>query len=189
MKTNLGIAYILAYILFSKHNAQIVDIAEKGDYFFVNFLSEKKISKLDFVTIEKEISSFSNEKNKWQIKKLEEKCFETNNFVKDKLVKKPCDLMLQCNNFFFPFFQQNKNKLDFSSSFFFALDNVSGVYWKGDAKNIQLQEITGFAFSTQQELAKFKAELHERKEIDHRKIGQELELFTFNDLVGKGLPI
>ena len=38
-------------------------------------------------------------------------------------------------------------------------------------------------------MVKFKTELQERKEIDHRKIGQELELFTFNDLVGKGLPI
>ena len=189
MKKNLEIAYILAYILFSKHNAQIVDIVERDDYFFVDFLSGKKISKLDFIVIEKEISSFCNEKNKWQIEKMEQKHFETNNFVKDELAKRPCDLMLQYDNFFFPFFQQNNKKLDFSSSFFFTLDNVSGVYWKGDAKNIQLQEITGFAFSTQQELIKFTTELHEKKETDHRKIGQELELFTFNDLVGKGLPI
>ena len=97
--------------------------------------------------------------------------------------------MVHYDNFSFPFFQQNSKKLNFSNSFFFELNNVSGVYWKGDAKSIQLQEITGFAFSTKKELVEFKNELLERKEIDHRKIGQELELFTFNDLVGKGLPI
>lgn len=189
MKTNLEIAYILAYVLFSKHDAQIVSVAEKNDYFFVDFLSVKKISKLDFVEIEKEMLSFCKEKNKLQIKKIENNYFKTNNFIKEELIKNPCDLMVHYDNFSFPFFQQNLKKLNFSNSFFFELNNVSGVYWKGDAKNIQLQEITGFAFSTKKELVEFKNKLSERKEIDHRKIGQELELFTFNDLIGKGLPI
>lgn len=189
MKTNLEIAYILAYILFSKHGAKIANIEEKGDYFFVSFLSEKKISKLDFPLIENEILSFYKNKNELQIKKLEEKYFEKNNFVKEKLINNSCDLMVNYNDFFFPFWQQNQKKLDFSLPFFFALDNISGVYWKGDAKNIQLQEIVGFSFSTQKELDDFKKELVEKKENDHRKIGQELELFTFNDLIGKGLPI
>jgi threonyl-tRNA synthetase len=69
------------------------------------------------------------------------------------------------------------------------LDRVSGAYWKGDEKNAMLQRIYGLAFSTKEELKDY---IHRREEAikrDHRKLGAELELFTFSDLVGKGLPL
>jgi threonyl-tRNA synthetase len=69
------------------------------------------------------------------------------------------------------------------------LINVSGVYWKGNAKNEQLSSISGFAFEKESELKAFQELLNERKERDHRKLGSDLNLFTFDLLAGQGLPI
>lgn len=71
----------------------------------------------------------------------------------------------------------------------FKLLNVAGAYWHGDAKNDQLIRIYGCAFYEKAHLDAYLAELDERKERDHRKIGKDLNLFTFNQLAGQGLPI
>ncbi len=71
----------------------------------------------------------------------------------------------------------------------FELNNVSGYYWKGSSKNDQLIMIHGMAFDSQDSLEQFKKELQNRSERDHRKIGKDLELFTFDEIVGQGLPI
>lgn len=67
--------------------------------------------------------------------------------------------------------------------------NVSGVYWKADAKNEQLSSISGVAFENESELKEFQKNLTERKERDHRRLGNELQLFTFDLMAGQGLPI
>lgn len=69
------------------------------------------------------------------------------------------------------------------------LFNVSGVYWKNNAKNEQLSSITGVAFTNESDLNSFEQSLQERKERDHRKLGSELQLFTFDLMAGQGLPI
>ena len=71
----------------------------------------------------------------------------------------------------------------------FKLLKVSGAYWKGDAKNKVLQRIYGVCFPTSEELEAHLAALEEAKERDHRKLGKDLEIFMFSDLVGKGLPM
>lgn len=71
----------------------------------------------------------------------------------------------------------------------FKLLKFSGAYWKGDAKNKMLQRIYGVCFPTKEELDAHLAELEEAKERDHRKIGRDLGIFMFADLVGKGLPM
>lgn len=71
----------------------------------------------------------------------------------------------------------------------FKLTRVSGAYWRGDEKNPQMQRIYGVAFETEDELDKYLTMLEEAKKRDHRKIGKELDLFTFSDLVGAGLPL
>lgn len=71
----------------------------------------------------------------------------------------------------------------------FKLMRVSGAYWRGNEKNAQMQRVYGVAFSTQEELDKHLKMLEEAKERDHRKIGQELDLFVFSDMVGSGLPL
>ncbi|MCR4279878.1 MAG: threonine--tRNA ligase [Candidatus Komeilibacteria bacterium] len=71
----------------------------------------------------------------------------------------------------------------------FKLTNVAGAYWRGDEKNPMLTRIYGVCFSNKDELAEHLRLLEEAKRRDHRKIGKELDLFFFDDLVGKGLPI
>lgn len=66
---------------------------------------------------------------------------------------------------------------------------VAGAYWRGDEKNKMLTRIYGTAFSTQEELDEYLQQLEEAKKRDHRKLGKELDLFTFSDLVGSGLPL
>jgi threonyl-tRNA synthetase len=69
----------------------------------------------------------------------------------------------------------------------FKLLSVSGAYWKGDEKNAQLQRIYGTAFFSQKELDEFIARIEEAKRRDHRKLGQELDLFSIQELAGPGL--
>ena len=71
----------------------------------------------------------------------------------------------------------------------FKLTHVASAYYKGDEKNPQLQRIYGTAFKNKTELDEYFAMLEEAKKRDHRKLGTELELFTFDDQVGPGLPL
>ncbi len=70
---------------------------------------------------------------------------------------------------------------------YFKLLSVSGAYWKGDEKGIQLQRIYGTAFPTKEELDHYLHQLEEAKKRDHRKLGPELDLFSFNEDLGAGL--
>jgi threonyl-tRNA synthetase len=72
---------------------------------------------------------------------------------------------------------------------YFKLLSVSGSYWKGDSKNKQLQRIYGISFPKKKDLDDYLARLEEAKRRDHRKLGQELELFYFTPNVGIGLPL
>jgi threonyl-tRNA synthetase len=69
------------------------------------------------------------------------------------------------------------------------LTNVAGAYWKGDEKNKMLTRVYGVSFPNQKELDEYVAMLEEAKKRDHRKLGKELGIFTFDDQVGPGLPL
>lgn len=71
----------------------------------------------------------------------------------------------------------------------FHLAKVAGAYWKGDEKNKMLQRVYGVAFETKEELDEYLKMLEEAEKRDHRKLGKELDLFVFSDLVGPGLPL
>jgi len=71
----------------------------------------------------------------------------------------------------------------------FKLMRVAGAYWRGKEGNPQMQRLYGVAFATKEELKQHLLMLEEAKKRDHRKLGQELDLFTFSDLVGPGLPL
>ncbi|MBI2464210.1 threonine--tRNA ligase [Candidatus Peregrinibacteria bacterium] len=71
----------------------------------------------------------------------------------------------------------------------FKLTHAAGAYWRGSEKNPMLQRIYGVCFPTKKELDTHLAQLEEAKKRDHRKLGKELELFTFSDNVGPGLPL
>jgi len=71
----------------------------------------------------------------------------------------------------------------------FKLTSLAGAYWKGSEKNKMLQRIYGTVFKTKKELDKHLEQIKEAEKRDHRKLGKELDLFVFSDLVGKGLPL
>ncbi len=72
---------------------------------------------------------------------------------------------------------------------YFKLLSTSGAYWRGDENNKMLQRIYGTVFSTKEALKTHLQNLEEAKKRDHRKLGKELKLFTFDDEVGPGLPL
>ncbi len=71
----------------------------------------------------------------------------------------------------------------------FDITKIAGAYWRGDEKNKMLTRIYGLAFESRQELDEHNEMLRQASDRDHRKIGKEMDLFTFSDLVGSGLPM
>jgi threonyl-tRNA synthetase len=71
----------------------------------------------------------------------------------------------------------------------FKLMRVAGAYWRGKETNPQMQRLYGVAFETKEELNQHLEMLEEAKKRDHRKLGKEMDLFVFSDLVGQGLPL
>jgi len=71
----------------------------------------------------------------------------------------------------------------------FKLERVAGAYWRGDEKKQMLTRIYGLAFGSKAELEAYEKRIEEAKKRDHKKLGPELDLFTFSDLVGTGLPL
>ena len=78
-------------------------------------------------------------------------------------------------------------KLD--NSIYVKLLRVSGVYFEGNANNEMISRVVGKAFASEEELEKYNKFVEEAKERDHRKIGQDLDLFCFSDYLGAGLPL
>ena len=71
----------------------------------------------------------------------------------------------------------------------FKLTRVAGAYWRGDEKRPMLTRVYGIAFTNKQELVAYIEKMAETERRDHRRLGAELDLFTFSDLVGAGLPL
>lgn len=71
----------------------------------------------------------------------------------------------------------------------FKLSRVAGAYWRGDEKNKMLTRIYGLAFNTKEELDEYEKQQEEARKRDHRKLGKELDLFTFSEYIGSGLPL
>ncbi len=71
----------------------------------------------------------------------------------------------------------------------FKLDKIAGAYWRGSEKNAMLTRIYGLAFDTKKELDDYVKMMQEAEKRDHRKLGQQLEIFMFDDDVGPGLPL
>ena len=71
----------------------------------------------------------------------------------------------------------------------FKLDSLAGAYWKGSEANKMMQRVYGLAFAEKEQLDDFLAKRELAKERDHRRLGQQMEIFTISDEVGKGLPL
>jgi len=71
----------------------------------------------------------------------------------------------------------------------FKLERIAGAYWRGDEKNTMLTRIYGLAFESAEKLDEYINQQEEARKRDHRKLGKELDLFTFSELVGSGMPL
>lgn len=81
---------------------------------------------------------------------------------------------------------EDMSKIDPDS---FKLAKLAGAYWRGDEKNKMLTRIYGYAFATKEDLENYLKMLEEAEKRDHKKLGVKLDLFTFSELVGAGLPL
>ncbi len=192
---NHSAAHVLAASLkelYSNIKLAIGPAIEEG--FYYDFFLDESISINDLPKIEKKMKKIISQANAFE--RIEESKNNALDFYKDNKYK--TEIINQIpNNETITFYKngnfkdlcrgphvENTNKIKA-----FKLLNVAGSYWRGDCNNDKLTRIYGVAFETEKELNEYLEILEDRKQRDHRKIGKDLKLFTFNNLVGQGLPI
>lgn len=167
---------------------------ETGFYYDVDF-GEHEVSSDDFPTIEAKMKQLAKQKNAYarqEISKVDAIAHYTEKGDEYKL-----DLLDGLDDGEITFYTQG-NFTDLcrgphipNTGFIKAIKlmNVAGAYWRGDEKNKMLTRIYGVTFPKPKELKEYLQLLEEAKKRDHRKLGKELELFTFSKNVGQGLPL
>lgn len=161
--------------------------------FYYDFYMEEPISINDLNKIEKQmkkiISSASEFKCSFKTKKEALELYKNNKFKSEIINGLDVDeLSFYQNGDFIDLCKgPHVNKTNEVKAF--KLLSVAGSYWRGDSNKEQLVRIYGIAFHTEKELKEYLELLEERKQRDHRKLGKDLKLFTFNKLAGQGLPI
>ena len=167
---------------------------ENGFYYDVDFGSNE-ISEKDLEKIEKKILELAREKNEFKRKDISKK--EAEKYFKEKKDPYKLELIEDLQDGSITFYTQG-NFTDLCrgphlphTGFIKAVKllNIAGAYWRGDENNKQLTRIYGITFEKQKDLTQYLHQLEEAKKRDHRKLGKELELFTFSERVGQGLPL
>jgi threonyl-tRNA synthetase len=167
---------------------------ETGFYYDIDF-GEQTVSSDDFAKIEKKIAELVSAKIpvvRREVSKAEALDFFTKKGDEYKL-----ELISELEDGTISFYESGKftdlcrgpHLVDFSPIKALKIINLAGAYWRGDEKRKQLTRIYAVSFPKKKELDEYLALLEEAKKRDHRKLGKELELFMFNEMVGKGLPI
>jgi len=171
------------------------------DGFYFDFDLDEKITEVDFPTIEKEMARIIRSESKMVRREIE--ADEARNIFAGNPYKMEWVEEIASRGEKFSTYQMtlpNGKVIDEDLCSGPHLDSVSeigalkllsvaGAYWHGDEKNKMLTRIYGTAFATQEELDKYMWQLEEAKKRDHRKLGKEMDLFSFSDLVGSGLPL
>ena len=190
-------AHILAQTIkffYPKSKLTIGPSIENGFYYDVDF-GDETISEKDFVKIEAKFLEFSRNDFKFKMKSISKK--EALEFYKKEKNEYKIELIEDLDDGTITFCDH----ADFSDLCkgghipstgivkAVKLLNIAGAYWRGDEKNNQLTRIYGISFPKQKLLTEYLELVEKAKERDHRKIGKELELFTFSSRVGQGLPL
>ncbi|RPG80020.1 MAG: threonine--tRNA ligase [Crocinitomicaceae bacterium TMED135] len=167
---------------------------ENGFYYDIDF-GKYEISEKDLIKIEKKIIELSREKNIFIRKEINKK--EAIDFFKAKNDPYKLELLNDLEDGTITFYKQGKFT-DLcrgphlpNTGYIKAVKllNIAGAYWRGNENNKQLTRIYGITFEKQKDLNIYLENLEEAKKRDHRKLGKELELFTFSEKVGQGLPL
>ncbi len=167
---------------------------EKGFYYDMD-LGDRKITEEDLLSLEKKMNELAKQKNLF-IRKPMPKA-EALQYFTEKGDEYKLDLLSNLTDGEITFYAQGgftdlcRGPHIPNTGFIKAikLTSIAGAYWKGDEKNKQLTRIYGVTFPEQKELEEYVLMLEEAKKRDHRKLGKELGIFTFNDDVGPGLAL
>lgn len=167
---------------------------ENGFYYDVD-PGTHHISDADFKRIEDKMLELAKQKNTYLRKEISKA--EAIKYFTEKGDEYKLDLLENLQDGTITFYTQGKftdlckgpHIPDTSYIKAVKLLSIAGAYWKGDEKNKQLVRIYGITFPKQKELDDYLKLLEEAKKRDHRKLGKELELFTFSQKVGMGLPL
>lgn len=167
---------------------------ENGFYYDID-LGGKVLMSDDFKKIEDKMLELAQQKNKYQRSEVSKN--DAINYFTEKQDEYKLDLLKDLEDGSITFYQQG-NFTDLcrgphipDTGFIKAVKimNIAGAYWRGDEKNKMLTRVYAITFPKQKELTEYLALLEEAKKRDHRKLGKELELFTFSEKVGMGLPL
>ncbi|WP_447642062.1 MULTISPECIES: threonine--tRNA ligase [Chitinophagaceae] len=167
---------------------------EKGFYYDID-LGDRQLSEEDLARLEKKMKELATQKEVFARKEVSKK--EALSYFKEKDDQYKLELIDGLEDGQISFYTQG-NFTDLcrgphipNTGFIKAikLTNIAGAYWRGNEKNKMLTRIYGVTFPSQKELDEYLTLLEEAKKRDHRKIGKELELFTFSEKVGPGLPL
>ncbi|VXB98206.1 threonine--tRNA ligase [Maribacter litoralis] len=167
---------------------------ENGFYYDVD-LPNGSISEKDFATIEKKALEIARGKHDYKmraISKADALSFykEQGNEYKVELIENLEDGTITfCDHDTFTDLCRGGHIPNTGIVKAIKILSVAGAYWRGNENNTQLTRIYGISFPKQKELTEYLALLEEAKKRDHRKLGKELELFTFSQKVGQGLPL
>jgi threonyl-tRNA synthetase len=165
-----------------------------GFYYDVDFM-DYSIKEEDLAKIEQKMKELAKEKNAFIRKEISKA--EALAYFEDKNDPYKLELLSELEDGTITFYTQG-NFTDLcrgphlpDTGFIKAvkLTSIAGAYWRGDEKNKQLTRIYGITFPKQAELTEYLEKVEEAKRRDHRKLGKELELFTFSQKVGQGLPM
>lgn len=167
---------------------------ENGFYYDVDF-GDKSLDGAELEKIEAKMLDLARQKNEYVRKEISKK--DAVAYFTDKGDEYKLDLLEGLDDGTITFYEQG-NFVDLcrgphipNTGFIKAtkLLNIAGAYWRGDEKNKMLTRIYGITFPKAKELQEYLHMLEEAKKRDHRKLGRELELFTFSEKVGMGLPL
>ncbi|MFC4721366.1 threonine--tRNA ligase [Geojedonia litorea] len=166
---------------------------ENGFYYDVD-MGEHTISEKDFKAIEDkmlEIARGKHDFNMRSVSKAEALSYYNgvNNYKVDLIENLEDGTITFCDHSAFTDLCRGGHIPNTSLVKAVKIMSVAGAYWKGDEKNKQLTRVYGISFPKQKELTEYLELLEEAKKRDHRKLGKELELFTFSTKVGQGLPL
>lgn len=167
---------------------------ENGFYYDVDF-GKHNISEKDFPTIEKKALEIARGKHDFKMRSVSKKealsyYKEEGNEFKVELIENLEDGTITfCDHDTFTDLCRGGHIPNTGIVKAFKILNVAGAYWRGDENKPQLTRVYGISFPKQKELTEYLAMIEEAKKRDHRKLGKELELFTFSQKVGQGLPL
>ena len=162
------------------------------DFEFTTPISDKDLAKIE-KKMRETLKDWSNFEEKEISLKEAQELFKNNHYkleLIDEIVAKGEKITVYTSGRFTDLCRgghvENAQTIDPNS---FKLDRIAGAYWRGDEKNKMLTRIYGLAFENKTELDAYLAQKEEALKRDHKKLGKELGLFIFSDLVGGGLPL